>query len=317
MKPLITVDELRRLMPLLTLAQAGAFVPELAAAMAECEIGSKRRRAAFLAQLAHESKQLTRWVENLNYSANRLLQVFPKYFKDLATAMRYAHNPEAIANRVYANRMGNGNEASGDGWRFRARGPIGLTGRANYRRFGDLLEVDLEGDPDLAKQSDLGFRIAALFWKVGGLNELADKLRFDGSVKEANQFAQITKRINGGTNGQVDRLNYYRVAKQALHADEVVQETTAPGESPATVSTDTDAGLLGAAVKSEKAKAAGMSLGARVTKHVLAALSGFEALSQAQKFGAIAVLVVVVAIVAWVAYHNRKRIKALVLEVLK
>jgi putative chitinase len=163
-------------MPKLSPTWAERFLPYLEAAMREFGITTKQRRCAFLAQLAVESNELTRWREDLNYKAQRLMVVFPTKFKTITQADEYAHNPERIANRVYANRMENGPEASGDGWRFRGRGPIQLTGRANYRIFGGELGLPLEDDPDLAAQYEHGFRIAGLYWRRGGCNSLADKL---------------------------------------------------------------------------------------------------------------------------------------------
>ena len=327
LKPLITVDELRRLMPKLSMANALAFTPYLEAAMREHEITSKRRRCAFLAQLAHESRQLTRWEENLNYSATRLMQVFPKYFKSMAVADQYAHEPQAIANRVYANRMGNRAETS-DGWKFRGRGPIGLTGRSNYRRFGKLLGVNLEREPDQAARIEVGFQIAGQFWSVGGLNELADELPMDGSIREANAFARITKRINGGVNGLSDRMSYYRVAKQVLHGDDDPKGHT-PEPAPAApallreaesvadqeAQEESDADFLSVVTRSEKAKAAGVKLWPRMAKHMGAGFTFVWAMIEANKLAGFLVLLVTVAGVAWLVYHNRKHLKPLLLKI--
>src|ERR1051325_4064286 len=267
MKPLVSADELKRLMP--NLASAVQFAPLLSDAMLECQIVSKARRCGFLSNLAHESSQLTKWNENLNYSAGRLLTVFPYHFKTIDIAERYANKPVAIANRVYANRMGNGNEQSGDGWNFRGRGPIGLTGKDNYRTFGKLVGADLVSNPDLANSLDYAFRIAAHFWIRAGCNELADQISFKGDAQDRAVLTQICRKINGGVNGLSDRINYFRVAKQILHNDDdpvapaavrpavsVHDESAADSESPAEVSTDPDGGLLDAAVASPKAKSA-------------------------------------------------------------
>lgn len=155
------------------------------------------RRSMFWAQLAHESG-LKPISENLNYSASSLLKIFPKYFNPV-TALTYARKPEMIANRVYANRMGNGNESSGDGWLFRGRGFIQNTGRDNYYRLSLLIGVNLMIDPNMLLNESLAMKAAILFWRENGLNTSAD----NGDI-EAN-----TKKINGGLNGYNHRLNLY------------------------------------------------------------------------------------------------------------
>jgi hypothetical protein len=142
----------------------------------------------------------------LNYSGQGLRAVFKKYFPTDADAKAFHRQPQKIANRVYANRMGNGSEASGDGWKYRGRGPLQITGRANYQACSELLNVDLVANPDLAATPAAGFRTAGLFWRRNKLNDLADQ----------QQFKTITLRINGGLNGLDDRLVYYNRAKTAL-----------------------------------------------------------------------------------------------------
>ncbi|MDZ7269937.1 MAG: glycoside hydrolase family 19 protein [candidate division KSB1 bacterium] len=193
-------------MPKLPEAKRAAFLPALQTALSEFAVNTPRREAAFLAQIAHESGELTIFAENLNYSAKGLMATWPKRFPDLATAQKYERNPEKLANYVYANRIGNGDEASGDGWRFRGRGPIQITGRENYQKYGSRLNLDLVNHPDQAATPEVGFRIAGLYWRENGLNELADR----------EMFEAITKRINGGLKGLEDRLKYFTRAKQAL-----------------------------------------------------------------------------------------------------
>lgn len=183
-------------------SNASKYAAVLDAAMAEFNINTKTRKAMFIAQLMHESGRLSTIVENLNYRADRLLVVFPKYFKTQAEANAYAKQPAKIANRVYANRMGNGNEASGDGYRFRGRGAIQLTGKDNYTRCGTALNKDLVSNPDYLETPEGAVRSAAWFWASNGLNKLAD----------SNDFVAVTKRINGGTNGLADRKSYYAKA---------------------------------------------------------------------------------------------------------
>jgi putative chitinase len=175
--------------------------------MGEAEINTPLRQAAFIAQVAHESQGFSRFVENLNYRADRLLDVFGKYFTD-SEAQEFAHQPEKIANRVYANRLGNSDEASGDGWRYRGRGFIQLTGKDNYREAGKYLHLDLVGQPELVEGLEVGARVAAWYWASRNLNPYADR----------GQFDTITKRINGGLNGLLDRRAYYKRAKEALGA---------------------------------------------------------------------------------------------------
>lgn len=188
-----------------TPAVSSHWAGPISEAMAEFGITTPERIAAFLAQVAHESAGLTRVSENLNYRADRLLAVFPRYF-DAENVTLYAGDPSAIASRVYANRMGNGPEQTMDGWHFRGRGLIQLTGRDNYRACGNALGVDLIDNPDLLTEADLAARSAAWFWQSHGLNELSD----------AGRFAEITKRINGGTHGQPARVALWEQAKAVL-----------------------------------------------------------------------------------------------------
>ena len=192
-------------MPLATKAP-DSVLDALDAAMRRFEIDTPSRMAAFTAQLAHESGQLQRWTENLNYRWERLRQVFPKYFASDSEARAFDRKPERIANRVYGNRMGNGPEASGDGWRYRGRGPIQLTGRDNYRACGSAIGVDLVEDPDLLATPGPGCLAAAWFWARNGLNALAD----------AGDFVTITRRINGGLNGLAERREFWEQAKEVF-----------------------------------------------------------------------------------------------------
>lgn len=168
----------------------------LCGAMEKWFVTTPPRQAAFLAQAAHESDELTRTAENLMYtSPMQLRAMFPSHFDALDDddAWGYIKQPERIANRVYSNRLGNGPESSGDGWRFRGRGIFQLTGRNNYRAYGH------EGDPDYVEGVTGAADSAGWYWSGNGLNPLAD----DGD------FKGITKRINGGYNGWVQRKAYY------------------------------------------------------------------------------------------------------------
>lgn len=163
-------------------------------------INTPSRVAHFMAQIEHESG-LKPIAENLNYSASGLIRVFRKYFSDIE-AINFANQSEKIANRVYANRMGNGNEASGEGWKYRGRGFIQITGKINYHQLANDTDLDCLKNPDLLLQEANAMVSSLWFWNKSGLNKLADK----------NDFKGITKRINGGYNGLAHRqelLNKY------------------------------------------------------------------------------------------------------------
>ncbi|MEH1294863.1 glycoside hydrolase family 19 protein [Pseudomonas aeruginosa] len=191
--------------------RAGFFVPALNVAMERFDITSPVRLAAFLAQVGHESSQLTRLVENLNYSAQGLAATWPSRYrgadgKPNALALNLARHPQAIANNTYASRNGNGDEASGDGWRYRGRGLLQITGLANYRAAAGGLDQPLEVEPELLEQPEWAALSAAWWWAAHDLNELADR----------GEFATITRRINGGLNGQAERLALWERVKAVL-----------------------------------------------------------------------------------------------------
>ena len=176
--------------------------------LARAELGTPLRLSHFLAQIAHETNGFSAITENLNFSARRLMQVFPTRFKDEAEAMVYDKQPERIANRIYANRMGNGDEASGDGWRYRGRGFINLTGRANYKALGDAIGVDIEANPDQVSDPEVSLAIAATFWSSRRLNTPAD----------ADDIRAVTRAFNGGFGGLADRQRLLDLAKKTLGA---------------------------------------------------------------------------------------------------
>lgn len=183
---MLTSEQLHAIMPQLTAAKGATLFPFLTAAIGEFGIDSPARTAAFLAQLAHESGQF-RFMEEI--------------WGPTAAQRRY-EPVSTLASTL-------GNTQTGDGFRFKGRGPIQITGRANYKRFGDLLGLDLVGEPQRAALPEVAFRVAALFWSKKGLNELADQV-----TPEA--FKEITRRINGGFNGLADRQKYYESAKTTL-----------------------------------------------------------------------------------------------------
>jgi putative chitinase len=164
-------------------------------AFAKYDISTPQRQAAFIGQCAHESGNFKTLEENLNYKPEALMRVWPSRFPDLAIAMKYAHNPEAIANKVYGGRMGNGVEESGDGWKYHGRGLIQLTGKENYGNCGSGVGVDLLGNPGLLGTPEYAALSAGWFWNKKGLNSLAD----------SQDYETMTKRINGGTLGLDDR----------------------------------------------------------------------------------------------------------------
>jgi putative chitinase len=170
----------------------------------EYEITTPQRVAAFLAQCAHESGGFVFLKENLNYKAASLRRVFPKYFPDDAIAAQYAGKGEMIANRVYANRMGNGPEESGDGFRYCGRGLIQLTGKNNYTFFAGSLDIPVEEASEYLQTFEGAVQSACFFWEQNKLNQWAD----------AGDILTLTKRINGGTIGLEDRIKHY---EHALH----------------------------------------------------------------------------------------------------
>jgi putative chitinase len=201
---------LKSLQTKLGLTADGAFGPgTMKAAMAYYKL-TPERAAHFFAQTAHESGNFTAFSENLNYSAQGLQNIFGKYFPGTLEES-YARNPEKIANRVYADRMGNGNEASGDGWKYRGRGALQLTGKSNYQAFADYLKKpEIMTSPDLVATT-YAFESAMFFFDKNKLWSICDKGVNDASILE------LTKRINGGTHGLDDRkaktIKYYSYVK--------------------------------------------------------------------------------------------------------
>ena len=182
---------------------AGVFAPVLNTAMNRYQIVGAKRIAAFIAQVGHESSQLTRLVENLNYSADALRKTWPSRFS-VELAADVARKPEQIANIAYGNRMGN--TAPGDGWRYRGRGLTQITGKNNYRACGEALGLDLIAHPELLEKPQHACMSAAWFWATNGLNTLAD----------AGTFEAITQGVNGGQNGAADRQTLYAKALKVL-----------------------------------------------------------------------------------------------------
>ena len=203
----LTLEQLKQLLP------KNPYVEHwhraLAQLLPDYDINTPQRIAAFVAQCAHESGGFTALKENLNYKAVTLRKIFPKYFPDDAIANHYASLPnkqEAIANKVYASRMGNGDESSGDGYRYCGRGLIQLTGKNNYQSFADSLEMNVEDVPEYLATFEGAAQSACWFWESNNLNQWADK----------GDILTLTKRINGGTIGLDDRIKHYQHALHVL-----------------------------------------------------------------------------------------------------
>ena len=177
-----------------------AMIPDTAA---KFQINTPLRLAHFLAQCGHESGGFRATQENLNYSAKGLNGIFKKYFPTEASAAAYARQPQKIASKVYANRMGNGSEASGEGYKFRGRGYIQLTGKDNYTAFGKSIGEDMTVNPDKVASS-YALLSAAWFFSKNGLHKMADGGATDAVV------TSITKRVNGGTIGLADRIKHFK-----------------------------------------------------------------------------------------------------------
>lgn len=182
---------------------------ELLEVVIKYKINSPSRMAHFIAQCAHESGNFQDTEENLNYSREALLRVFAKYFRNCPNIEPYVHNPVLIANRVYANRMGNGDEESGDGWRYKGRGYIQLTGKENYRAFDIAVSDNIMSIPQLVA-TRYPLLSAAWFWNDRKLNDIADQ-----GITE-DQVADITKKVNGGYHGLESRSNYFDKFYQCL-----------------------------------------------------------------------------------------------------
>lgn len=180
-----------------------AVIAQIPDTASKFNINTPLRLAHFLAQCGHESAGFKVTQENLNYSAKGLMGIFKKYFPTQQLAEAYQRQPQKIANKVYASRMDNGNEASGDGYKFRGRGYIQLTGRANYTAFGKAINEDIVNNPDLVS-GKYALLSAAWFWSKNGLNTLADGGASDQVV------TTITKRVNGGTIGLPDRIKHFK-----------------------------------------------------------------------------------------------------------
>lgn len=207
---MITVDQLKKMIP------GNEYVTNWHDSMIRLlpsyEINTPRRIAAFVAQCAHESGNFKTLKENLNYKWESLRRVFPKYFSTDEIAKDYASRPnkqEAIANRVYASRMNNGPESSGDGWKYAGKGLIQLTGKHNYQSFADSIDTPIEQVPEYLLTFEGAVQSACWFWETNGLNKWAD----------VGNIEKVSKLINGGTHGMEDRVQRYNAALRILGSE--------------------------------------------------------------------------------------------------
>ena len=198
---ILTLDQFRQMVKN---PHAKHWYEALQQLLPDYDINTPLRVAHFIAQTAHESGNYAFVQENLNYRAASLMSVFKKYFPTLELAQQYEKQPQKIANRVYANRMGNGDEASGDGWRYRGRGLIQLTGKDNYTFFAGSLGIPIEEAADYMSTFEGAAQSACFFWEQNNLNRFAD----------ANDVKGLTKAINGGYIGLEDRIKH---TEHALH----------------------------------------------------------------------------------------------------
>lgn len=202
---MINKESLSECMPHATSDAIDKYTDYIILTAAEFDLDTPERMAAFIAQIGHESGNLKYVVENLNYGVDGLLKTFRKYFNQ-DNANSYARKPERIANRVYANRLGNKSEESGDGWSYRGRGLIQITGRENYFNCGSGLGVDLLDNPSYLESPEGACRSAGWFWKYRKLNSFADR----------EDIREISFRVNGGFNGLQDRIDRYKLALKVL-----------------------------------------------------------------------------------------------------
>lgn len=206
---MMTLDQLMQIMP--NTQRGAVFINALNSTMVESGITELRDQAAFLANVGHETGQLDKFEENLNYSSNRLCSVWPVRFPTIESTYGYAWNPEALANKVYANRMGNGDEASGDGWKYRGSGCLQLTGRDSQLACAQHFKVDTSTVGDWLRTPIGAARSAGWFWKCHNLSNIDD---FD-KICDIINLGHITGRV-GDSVGYADRLAIYNRALEVL-----------------------------------------------------------------------------------------------------
>jgi putative chitinase len=203
---ILTTDKLLQIMPKCPTDQADSYVANMNSCFAAAQINTKLRVAAFLSQAAVETNELQSFVENLNYSAQLLMKIWPHRFPTLDIANQYAHHPQKIANSVYSNRLGNGSPESNEGWAYRGRGILQITGKDNYADASQVSGIDLVADPDKAADPQYMFAIAVDYWTKNQINALADQ----------DDIKAVSEAVNGGDTGLADRMRYYNLAKSVL-----------------------------------------------------------------------------------------------------
>lgn len=202
-----TSQMLRAVAPHIPATQRDQIFPILLTELTAHKVNTYLRISAFLGQVLEESSEFSHWEENLSYSAQRLCQVWPNRFPNMTIASQYAHNPQALAEKVYGGRMGN--NSPGDGYKYRGRGPEQTTGKNEYQEAQKLTGLDLVDNPDQLVKPEVGFKVACARWEANGMNQLAD----------ARKFKEITLKLNGGLNGYAERLTFYSRALQTLPED--------------------------------------------------------------------------------------------------
>ena len=202
----INLNVLLAICPERTAAELAPWVEPMKIACWKFEINNIRRVSAYIAQMSHESQLKPGREENLSYRAKRMTEVWSGRFPTIASAKPYERNPEKLANKVYADRMGNGNEASGDGWRYRGGGPLQVTGKANWSGFAADMKMPVEKALVYGRTLEGGIMAAAWFWEENGINRLAD----------TPGVSDESKRINGGLHGLADRTNRFNAGVEAL-----------------------------------------------------------------------------------------------------
>ena len=207
---ILTLEQLRQITPIKDQTTLNNTLKGLNDCLIMFNINTPLRVNHFLSQILHESGELTVLKENLLYSAKGLMTTFKKYFPTLESTNGYVKNQAKIANKVYANRMGNGDEASGDGFKFRGRGTLQTTGHDNYKSLSDYTKIDFVKNPELLETLQYAFMSAGYFWYKNNLNTIADK----GNTDEI--ITAVRKRVNGGTNGLLDTISKFRKCEKII-----------------------------------------------------------------------------------------------------
>lgn len=206
----LTLEQLRQIVPIKDQTALNNTLKGLNDCLTRFSINTPNRINHFLSQILHETGNLALLKENLNYSAEGLVKTFKKYFPTIESTVGYAKNQAKIANKVYSGRMGNGDEASGDGFKFRGRGTLQTTGHDNYKSLSDYTKIDFVKNPELLETLEYAFISAGYYWYKNNLNLIADK----GNTDEV--ITMVRKRVNGGTNGLEDTIAKFRKCEKVI-----------------------------------------------------------------------------------------------------